>query len=381
MYGTIVDAEAELLEQSWAGWAEENGIEIVYEGSKEFETQISVRAQGGTPPDVAIFPQPGLMGDLASTGLLTEAPEGVVSNLEEYWSEDWKTYSSHDGTVYGAPLMANLKGFVWYSPKFFKDNGYEVPKTWEELVTLTGEIQSKTGTAPWCAGFGSDAATGWPGTDWIEDLVIRMHGPEVYDQWVANEIPFTDERIQASFEEAGKILTNPDYVNAGFGDVRSINSTAFGDVAPKLVDGTCALHHQASFYDGFITEAGGTVGEDGDVWAFMTPPAEGKEQAVTAAARSSARSTRTKTRSRCSSTCPARSGPTAASPSAASSAPTRVSTRPTRRARSCRSPSRSSRTPRRPSASTVLTSCLRQWAQARSGRESSTGSTARTSTP
>jgi carbohydrate ABC transporter substrate-binding protein, CUT1 family (TC 3.A.1.1.-) len=59
VYGTIADTEAELLEESWAAWEEENDIDIKYEASKEFEAQIAVRAQGGNPPDLAIFPQPG----------------------------------------------------------------------------------------------------------------------------------------------------------------------------------------------------------------------------------------------------------------------------------------------------------------------------------
>ncbi|MGO2658566.1 ABC transporter substrate-binding protein [Mycetocola reblochoni] len=281
IYGTIVDAEAELLEQSWADWAEENDITIKYEGSKEFETQISVRAQGGNAPDIAIFPQPGLLADIAGRDYLTPAPAAVEANVDQYWSADWKAYGTVDDTFYAAPLMANLKGYIWYSPSQFEENGWEVPTTWDELLTLTADIRDATDAAPWCAGFGSDAATGWPGTDWVEDLVLRQQGPDVYDQWVANEVPFTDDRIKEAFDSVGEILLNPDYVNAGFGDVRSINSTAFGDVAPKLVDGTCALHHQASFYDGFITEAGGTVGEDGDVWAFMTPAAEAGSQAVT----------------------------------------------------------------------------------------------------
>ncbi|MCD1268430.1 extracellular solute-binding protein [Microbacterium sp. MEC084] len=274
VYGTIVDAEAELLEQSWADWEEENGIDIVYEGSQEFEAQIAVRAQGGNPPDLAIFPQPGLLADMASRGYLLEAPEGVVSNLREHWAEDWEGYASFDGTVYGAPLMANVKGWIWYQPAFFEENGYEVPTDWQGLLDLTQQMVDDHGQPPWCAGFGSDAATGWPGTDWIEDLVLRQAGPDVYDQWVAHEVPFTDPQIQAAFDETAKILLNPEYVNAGFGDVSSIGSTPFGDVANALVSGDCKLTHQASFLDGFIVDAGGEVGEDGDVWAFMLPPFE-----------------------------------------------------------------------------------------------------------
>ena len=176
--------------------------------------------------------------------------------------------------------MASVKGFIWYSPQVFADNGWEVPETWDDLLTLTQTI-ADSGKVPWCAGFGSDAATGWPGTDWVEDLVLRQAGPEVYDQWVSHDIPFNDPAIKSAFDAVGEILLNPDYVNAGYGDVVTINSTPFGDPATALVDGSCILHHQASFYEGFITDAGGTVGEDAGIWAFITPGTEAGANAVT----------------------------------------------------------------------------------------------------
>ncbi|MCU1546678.1 MAG: carbohydrate transporter substrate-binding protein, partial [Homoserinimonas sp.] len=250
----------------------------------EFEAQIGSRAQGGNPPDLAIFPQPGLLSDLASRGYIQEAPKSVADNVQQYWSEDWAGYGTTDGTLYGAPLMASIKGFIWYSPAMFAENGWEVPATWDELMTLTAEMQGTLGGPPWCVGFGSDAATGWPGTDWVEDLVLRQSGPEVYDQWVSNEVKFSDPEIKEAFDAVGEIILNPDYVNAGLGDVASINATPFGDAARVLGTGECALHHQASFFDGFISDpenGNATVGPDADIWAFMTPSIDGQGNAVT----------------------------------------------------------------------------------------------------
>jgi alpha-glucoside transport system substrate-binding protein len=278
--GTIADTEAELLEQSWADWQAENDIDIQYESTTEFEAQIGSLAQGGNPPDLAIFPQPGLLADLATRGYIQPAPEGVAANVADGWSEDWAAYGTVEGQLVGAPLMASVKGFIWYSPSLFAENGWEIPETWDDLMSLTQTI-ADSGRVPWCAGFGSDAATGWPGTDWVEDLVLRQAGPETYDKWVSHDIPFNDPAIKSAFDAVGDILLNPDYVNAGYGDVVTINSTPFGDPATALVDGDCVLHHQASFYEGFITDAGGTVAEDGDLWAFFTPPEEAGAGAVT----------------------------------------------------------------------------------------------------
>ena len=268
IYGTIVEGEAELLAESWADFEEENDIEIKYEGSQDFETQLGTRAQGGNPPDIAIFPQPGLFADYAAHDFLKPAPEAVEANAKEYWTQGWVDFGTYEDEFYGAPLMASVKGWVWYSPKKFAEWGVEEPTSWEELLTLTQKIQETSGKAPWCAGFESGVATGWPGTDWIEDLVLRNAGADVYDQWVKNEIPFTDPQIKEAFDATGELLLNPAYVNGGFGDVRSINSTAFGDVAPAVASGECALTHQASFLSGFFPE-GTDISEEGDVLSLI----------------------------------------------------------------------------------------------------------------
>ena len=279
VYSTIVDTEATNLETAWADFEKCTGITVKYEGSKEFETQIGVRAKAGNPPDVAIFPQPGLLADQASN--LKPAPKAVSDLVDENWSADWKKYGTVKGTFYAAPMLANVKGYVWYAPKTFKDKGWEVPKTFDELMTLTKKIADDGAMKPWCAGFESGEATGWPGTDWIEDVVLREAGPDVYDQWVTHQIPFNDPRIVSAMDKTGQILLNPSYVNGGFGDVRSILTTGFAQAGQPVLDGQCAMHHQANFQAANWPE-GTVVAPDGDVWAFMTPPTdESKGKAIT----------------------------------------------------------------------------------------------------
>ena len=284
--GGITGTEADALNETFEQFTADTGIKVVYTGDKSFEGNIVTKVSGGDAPDIAIVPQPGLLKTLIGTGEVQAASDAVSSNVDEYWGEDWKSYGTEDGTFYAAPMLANLKGYVWYSPAKFKEWGVEVPKTLDELMTLTATIQQKTGAAPWCAGFASDAASGWPGTDWVEDMVLRLSGPDVYDQWVANEVKFTDPQIKQAFDAVGDILLNPSYVNAGFGDVRSINSTAFADVAAKVADGSCPMTHQASFLSAnflTVTNAAGetpTVAPDGDVYAFLTPGVTEGELAV-----------------------------------------------------------------------------------------------------
>jgi alpha-glucoside transport system substrate-binding protein len=281
VYSTIVDIEATNLETAFAPFEQCTGATIKYEGSKEFETQIGVRAKAGNAPDIAIFPQPGLMADQAKAGNLKPAPQAVSDLVDKNWSADWKKYGTVDGVFYTAPMLANVKGYVWYAPNTFKDKGWEVPKTWDERLTLSDKIADDGTMKPWCAGFESGEATGWPGTDWVEDVVLRVQGPEVYDQWVSHEIPFNDPKLVDAMNKTGEILLNDKYVNGGFGDVRSILSTGFAQAGQPVLDGQCAMHHQANFQAANWPE-GTVVAPDGDVWAFMTPPTDAsKGQAIT----------------------------------------------------------------------------------------------------
>jgi alpha-glucoside transport system substrate-binding protein len=123
---------------------------------------------------------------------------------------------------------------------------------------------------PWCAGISSGEATGWPVTDWVEDFVLRTAGPDVYDKWVAHQIPFNDPQIVTAFDDVGKYLKNPKFVNGGFGDVNSIATTAFQDGGLPILQNQCAMHRQASFYAANWPQ-GTKVGPDGDVFAFYLP--------------------------------------------------------------------------------------------------------------
>ena len=158
-----------------------------------------------------------------------------------------------------------MKSLVWYIPEAFDEAGYDIPETMEELKELTDLIVEDGGT-PWCIGLGSGAATGWPATDWVEDMMLRTQEPAVYDQWVANELPFNDPAVVAAIEEFGYFALNDAYVDGGAQAVANTDfresPTGLFDIPPK-----CYMHRQASFIPTFFPE-GTEVGEDVDFFYF-----------------------------------------------------------------------------------------------------------------
>ena len=249
----------------WAPLGECTGVTVDFQGTDQFEVQAPVLLQGGSPPDVIDFPQPGLLRTLAPN--LIEFPENVAKHASEDFIEGWEDLYTVDGAIKGIPWRANVKSMVWYSPAAFEAGGYEVPQTLEELTALSDQIVADGGT-PWCAGIESGAATGWPITDWFEDFMLRINGPEVYDQWVNHEIPFNDPQVKAVADAVGGILKNPDYMG-GENNVKAIATTKFQDGGVPITTGDCYMHRQASFYSGLFPE-GTVVGPPDDPAADVT---------------------------------------------------------------------------------------------------------------
>mgnify|MGYP006272591593 CR=1 FL=1 len=272
IFTSILPPEQQRYEASWADFEKCTGIDIVYEGSDQFEAQLPTRIQGGNAPDIAFIPQPGLLAKLVQAGGPVAAPESVGANVDKYWNPAWKTYGTVNGTFYAAPLSSNMKSFVWYSPAQFKAWGVTVPTTWDEFMKVADTIAA-AGVKPFCGGIESGGATGWPATDWLEQIVLRQDGGDVYDQWVAHTVKFDSPEINGAMDTLAGWMKNKLYVNGGFGDVKTIATTAFQDAGKPILDGKCAMLQQASFYaaqwDTF--KKGAKVAADGDVFAFYLP--------------------------------------------------------------------------------------------------------------
>lgn len=262
--GTLTGNGEEKLMAAIAPFTEETGINVVYEGTDAFTTLISVRVDSGDAPDIALFPQPGLMLDFARQGdLVPQSRDDLASAYAPYWLD----LASVDSELYGVWMRADVKSLVWYSPEAFAAADYSVPTTWTELETLMDQMVAD-GNTPWCIGMESGTATGWVGTDWLEEILLRQAGPAVYDQWVAHEIPFDDGAIAQALDTFGDIVRNPELVRGGGAAALSI---PFGDSPAALFTDPpgCYLHRQASFIADFLPtglEPGTTV----DVFAL--PP-------------------------------------------------------------------------------------------------------------
>ncbi|WP_157072217.1 ABC transporter substrate-binding protein [Picosynechococcus sp. PCC 73109] len=251
VFGVMIGEQQEKIEAALAPFTEETGIEVVYEGTDTFATTLPIRVDSGNPPDLAMFPQPGLMADFAREGRLVPLTEFMsLEDLQAAYDESWIQLGSVENVPYGVWYRASVKSLVWYNPQQFAANGYEIPSTWDEMLALSDRLVSE-GKTPWCIGMESGDSTGWVGTDWVEEIMLRTAGPNVYDQWINHEIPFNDPAVENAVNIFGDIVRNEDYV---YGGVVSALSTPFGDSIQGLFgeDPNCYLHKQGNFIEAFL---------------------------------------------------------------------------------------------------------------------------------
>jgi ABC-type glycerol-3-phosphate transport system substrate-binding protein len=245
LFGPEVEQELAGNQQAFDQFTEETGIEVQVQGDRSAEEQVGVQVEGGNPPDIFIFPQPGLLRRFAYDCELVPLPDNVVAAAEENFNEGFLEGGTVGDVLYGVPNKSDVKSLVWYSPPAFEANGYEIPTTHEELIALSDQMVADGEAAPWCIGIGSDAATGWPFTDWMEDYMLRLNGPEVYDQWVFHEIPFDDPEVVEVGNFVMDIWSEDGYV---FGGLQAAASTPFADAGLGVIEGDCFMHRQANFY-------------------------------------------------------------------------------------------------------------------------------------
>jgi len=272
------------LRSEFAGFTAETGIEVRLVGTElgpdEGVAYVADSVAAGVPPDIAPFPHPGALRDFARQGHLIDL--GTYLDIEKL-KQDQSPYlvslgtigedgswPASTGTTFGAFSDLNLKSMIWYPKPEFRAAGHQFPRTWDELIALSDALV-RDGQTPWCLGWESDDADGWPGTDWIELLLLNEAGPEVFDKWVTHEIPFDSPPVRQAFERLDQILFAEGYTADGAAEV------GIWDAQLPMVEDEppgCWLYQFPSFATAFTPP--GSYGDTTDIFPFPSLGAEGR---------------------------------------------------------------------------------------------------------
>jgi len=283
LFGAPTGVEGEALSGFIDVYNEKTGTNIEFTGSDDFESQLRIRVDGGDPPAVAFTPQPGTICSFADEGALVSLEDmGFdIAEMEAQHSAYWMGLGvCADGNHYGIPWFPNFKSVVFYHEPTFTKMGYEIPETYEDMVALSQQIVDD-GLTPWCMGFESGGATGWPGTDWIEDILVRQSGAEVYEQWYNHDIAFNDPQVVSAFDTFGEIFKADGFVLGGAENAAGVN---FNDSPGPLFQDPepgCLMLKQGSFIANvFKDQPDYEDGEEAEIQTFAFPSIDGNVGAM-----------------------------------------------------------------------------------------------------
>ena len=243
--GSWTGTEQDAFLQMVKPWEDQTGAKVSYTGTRDLNTILATGVQSGVLPDLAGIPGPGPMADYVQAGALKDLSQSL--DVATYQSETAKPLvdlGTVNGTLVGVFIKTAVKGLIWYNPKV-NDFSSSPPATWDDLQTAIQANASKA-KSPWCLGVESGAASGWPGTDWIEDLVLRQQGPDFYNSWWQGKVKWTDPGIKQAWQAFGQIVNN------SYGGATGVNATNFANAGDPLFKSPpgCLVFHQASFITG-----------------------------------------------------------------------------------------------------------------------------------
>jgi alpha-glucoside transport system substrate-binding protein len=254
IFGGYGEAQSVAFQKALTEFGAANGIEVTFTSLATFDTDIKVKIEAGQEPDIAMWPQPGGLKNLAANLVPLEDVIDLSKPLSTL-VPGWDKLAVVDGKIYGLPVSANMKTLVFYNPTAFEANGYAVPTNADELAALEEKIKADGAGYPWCAGIESGGATGWPFTDWLEQYVLDYNGPDVYAKWIAGEVDFASPEITKAADEVAARLLAEGNVNGGG---ISMATDSFQNTAPLFADGKdngqCFMLRQGSFITAFMPE-------------------------------------------------------------------------------------------------------------------------------
>jgi alpha-glucoside transport system substrate-binding protein len=234
-------------------WEEQSGNQMDDLGTRDLLAIVTTRVEGDNPPDIAALAAPGTVQRFAREGELVALDSFLdMDRMRNEYSQAWIDLCTVDGKLYCIAYKASNKSTVWYDPKTFTEVGVETPGTWEELIAVSDQFV-QADISPWSIGVESGGSSGWPGTDWIGQIILSESGPEVYDQWVNHDIPWTDPRIKSAWEKFGQIALTEGYVPGGTNFILSTNYVP-ASYLPFESPPQAGMYFLGSFAQAFIEE-------------------------------------------------------------------------------------------------------------------------------
>ena len=243
------------------------GIVLVPESTRD-QALLDTKVQAGTPPDVSFWN----VAQLVQYEDILKPMDMLGVNAENY-AAFFKDPGTVNGKWLGLPVKADIKTIIWYSPAVFTAKGYVVPTTWDELDALVEQMVAN-GDVPWSMGMESGDATGWIGTDFVQDIILVQQGPQYVLDLESGVVAYNDAGVKEAWEAYGKWATDPLYTVGG---AQGTLSTSFLDAIYKVFSDPpeAMMVKQSGFAGGEVAKQYPDLEYGTDYDFFAVPGAQG----------------------------------------------------------------------------------------------------------
>lgn len=271
LIGPWSGSEEDVLMDMLVPFESSTGTTVSYTSTQNVISEVNLRIQAGERPEVVVFPNPGAIAEFAAQGELQDLSAVLdMVAIEAAYAQGWLDLGSVDGVLYAIFMKASMKGLIWYDTATKSQIGFDIPATWDELMTLSADIATDTALAPWTVGLESGAASGWPGTDWIESIMLKKYGPDIYNQWHEGTLAWTSTEVRSAWEEWGRIVADQEQLYGG--SSYAVDTNYSEAIVPIYrPDPLAVFHHQGTFLSGFITAQFPSLEPGADYVAFPFP--------------------------------------------------------------------------------------------------------------
>lgn len=243
-------------------------IEVEALDEEAYKTKFKAYSMEGMPDVVSIWGQPAFLDEVVDAGVLAELKQDDYTDYEFIeGSLDGFTY---DGKLYGLPRNTDIAVF-YYNQKMFKDNNWEVPKTYDELLALADKINA-AGLTP----VAMDGGDGWPMAVYLSDLLYKQTGSD-YSKIVSDAIANGDFSAP-ELKSATQLLK--DAADAKLFQ-NGYDSQDYGTAMNLFTNGQAAMFYMGSWETSMATNE--DIPEDirTNIRVFTMPTVEGGKAAAT----------------------------------------------------------------------------------------------------
>ncbi|MGI2329233.1 extracellular solute-binding protein [Planococcus sp. YIM B11945] len=188
---------------------EHDGVKVDLEvlSNEQYKDKLRVLSTSKELPDVGLTWSAGFLEPYVGGNMFAPLDDVIESDLKDAFVPGTAEAYALDGKTYGLPLELNIVS-IYYNEQLFKDNGIEVPSTYEDLIAASKAFRDK-GVQPIALG----NRDSWTGSMWYMYLADRIGGADTLNKAIDRSGSFEDPALVDAAKEVQNLVDSGAFVD------------------------------------------------------------------------------------------------------------------------------------------------------------------------